>query len=306
MDALPTHAQLGAALRTAVASARRLGDENNWRAAPGSETAVIWTAAVKTRAPLQLTLTEADVHAVMLVRSALAHADEVGRAISGRRPFLPQSIGRTAVELALRALHLTEESATPAERAERRLNDLLYAITESERQREGYAKKANLSPDEVGDMAHARAEVEQRAAALGLTITNTKNGGRRVSARVRPSTMALAETYLSGSHAGIPEFLVRGHGANIHGIETALLASTTGQFDPTTGITMPNPVLRDPLNLAFELMGVPLSLDNAFRAVASRLEWPAAGKAWRTWDRNRERFLKTWMNAVNAAQEDEV
>jgi len=285
MNALPTHPQLGGALRVAVASARHFGDENKWRAAPGSQAAATWTAA-SGRDPLQLTLTEADVEAVLLIRSALAHADEVGRAISGRRPFLPQSIGRTAVELALRALHLADENATPAERAERRLNNLLYTITEGERRRQGYARKGNLSLDSD---PHAP-DVEERIAALGLTVTDTKNGGRHVGERPRPSTMALAETYLAGSYAGVPEFLVRGHGANIHGIETALLASTTGEFDPTTGITMPSPVLRDTPTLAFELLGIPLSLDNAFRAVAARLEWPAEGRAWRTWDRDRDRF----------------
>jgi hypothetical protein len=118
--------------------------------------------------------------------------------------------------------------------------------------------------------------------------------------------LSLAETYLSGPYAGVAEFLVRGHGASIHGIETAFLATTVDQFDPVTGINMPTPVLHDAPTLAFTLMGIPLALENAFRAVASSVEWPAAGKTWRTWDRDSKRLIDTWTSAVNAVSEDEA
>jgi hypothetical protein len=165
VDGVPTHAQLGSALRAAAASSRRFGDEHKWRAAPGSKTAATWKAASDTEDPLHLTLTEADVQAVLLVRSALAHAEEVGRAISVGRPFLPHSVGRIAVEHALRALHLTDQSATPAERAARRFDDLLYAITEGERQRASFAKRAQLPSEGFGDMTDVLDQVERRRSA---------------------------------------------------------------------------------------------------------------------------------------------
>jgi hypothetical protein len=115
-DAVLTYAQLGSALRGVSASATHLGDKNRWRAAPGSATEEYWRGAAATQDPLQLTLAEADVHAVLLMRSALAHADVVGRAVSQRRPFLPHSVGRIVVELGLRAQYLMDREATPMER----------------------------------------------------------------------------------------------------------------------------------------------------------------------------------------------
>jgi len=303
VTAIPTHPQLGAALRATAASARRLGDANNWRPVAGSDTASSWEAAAETQDPLQVTLTEADVQAVLLVRSALAHADEVGRAISSRQPFLPHSIGRITVEHSLRALHLAEQDAAPIQRAERRLDDLLYALTEGQRQRAAYTKKAKLDPSELPDTSHLRADIEARAAALGLTVVETRRE-LRVSTDGRKSTMALAETYLSGPYPGVAEFLIREHGAGIHGLETALLANSTDQFDPTTGINLPTPALPEPPVLAFTLLSVPLALDNAFRAVASRFEWPAAGKPWSTWDRDRNRLLQRWEDAIDAIDAD--
>jgi hypothetical protein len=106
MAATPPHGQLGSALRTFSAAARRLGDDNRWRPNLGSDEAATWKTAAATRDPLSLTLVEADVHAILLVRSALAHADEVGRAISNQQPLLPLSIGRVVLKHALRSLHL--------------------------------------------------------------------------------------------------------------------------------------------------------------------------------------------------------
>jgi hypothetical protein len=297
---LPSYAQLGAALRSASTAAQRFGREHQWRPTPGSKAAAAWSQAADTRDPLQLTLLEADVQAVMLTRSALAHADEVGRAVSTKRAFLPHSVGRICVEHGLRALHLADTDASPEQRAERRLNDLLHAVTEGERQRISFAKKAKLVAGELRDATEALNDVKARAQALGLEVIETKRG-RRVGDDGRASTLALAERYLAGSHPGVAEFLVRGHGASVHGIETAFLASAADQVDPVTGINVPSPELHDPSTLALTLMGVPLAVDNAFRAVASRFQWPAQGNAWRTWDKAHGRQLETWATAIDAA-----
>ncbi|MCW2767698.1 MAG: hypothetical protein JWO11_3657 [Nocardioides sp.] len=304
MDAVPTHAQLGSGLRGVSASATRFGDENRWRAAPGSATEEYWRGAAATQDPLQFTLAEADVHAVLLVRSALAHADVVGRAISQRRAFLPHSVGRIVVELGLRAQYLMDGEATPLERAERRLDDLMYAISEKERQRSVFARKAKLNDVDVADNAEVLARVRERVVALGFTISKTKSGGLRVSEKGRPGTGTLAEKYLSGEFAGVGEFLVRGHAANIHGMETALIDATIDQFDPLTGINMPDPTLGDSPIVALALMGVPLTLANAFRSVGARFEWPALGKAWEAWDRKHETLLHLWATTVDALPDD--
>lgn len=304
MDAAPTHAQLGAALRAYSASARKVGDANRWRAAPGSATAAMWKAAADARGALEFTLTEADVHAVLLVRSALAHADDVGRAVSARQPFLPSSVGRTAVEHALRARFLLDDGATPRDRAERRLDDLLYAVTESERQREGFARQAGLAEGELGDMSAMLTQIEARAKALGFTVTRTKAGGRRVSESGRPGTGTLAERYLSGEHPGVLALLVRSHAASSHGVETALLDAATDAFDPETGVNMPQPAVPNATRLSIALMGVPLGLVATFDTLVTRFEWPKDGKAWRTYERDRTRLLETWSAAANAPDED--
>lgn len=304
MDRTPTHAQLGAAVRAYSASARRVGDANRWRAAPGSATATSWKAAADTQDSLQFTLTEADVHAVLLVRSALAHADEVGRAVSARQPFLPNSVGRIVVEHALRARFLLDEGATPLQRAERRLDDLLYAVTESERQREEFARQAGLGDGSLGDMSGVLKQVEARAVALGFTVFTTKTGGRRVSEAGRPGTGALAERYLAGEHPGVLALLVRGHAASIHGVETALLDAATDAFDPETGINMPQPMVMDAPRLSVALIGVPLALIATFDSLITRFEWPKEGSAWRAYERDRSRLLETWATAANAADED--
>ena len=303
MNASRTHRQLGAVLREYSASARKVGDENRWRVAPGSAEATVWKAAADTRGPLEFTLTEADVHAVLLVRSALAHADEVGRTISAQQPFLPNSVGRTVVEHALRARFVLDESATPQERAERRLDDLLYAVTEAERQREGFAKQAKLAEGELGDLSGRLKDVEARAAALGFTVTKTKAGGRRASDAGRPGTGSLAERYLAGEYPGVLGLLVRGHAASSHGVETALLDASTDEFDPETGIHMPQPAVMAPPLLSIALMGVPLALISTVDTLATRFEWPKDGKAWQALDRSRTRLLETWSAASNAADE---
>lgn len=118
--------------------------------------------------------------------------------------------------------------------------------------------------------------------------------------------MRLAEQYLSGEHTGVLDFLVRGHGAIIHGVETALLASAVDDFDPETGLNMPAPGLTDAPALAFELLGLPPALDNAFRSVASRFGWPADGTAWRKFEQARTQLFDVWTRAVNEASDTDA
>jgi len=251
-----------------------------------------------------MTLVEADVHGVLLVRSALAHADAVARAVSARHPFLPSSIGRIVVEHSLRARTLLDNEATPTERAERRLDDLLYAVTEAERQRNGFARRSGGDADSLDDASDMLQTVEARAATLGFKVTRTKTGGRRVSESGRPSTMSLAERYLGGEYPGVLEFLVRSHGASVHGVETALLDAAIDQFDPSTGINMPQPALMPAPLLSFALMGIPLATIGTLDALAARFEWPRDTKPGRGFDRDRSRLFQTWAAAANAAEVD--
>lgn len=305
MTASPTHAQLGAALRGISAAARRVGDQSKWRPHPGSESSDVWRAAADTRDPLWVTLVESDVHATLLLRSALAHIDEVGRAVGKRQPFLPLSTGRVALEHSLRCLHLMDVDLTDAERAERRLDELLYAITESDRRRLGFAQRANIDLEQIPDTASTLQEVQERATALGLTITTTSNA-RRVSALGRPSTMRLAEQYLSGEYPGVLELLLRGHGAIVHGLETALLVSATDTYDPDTGLSMPIPALSEPPVLAFELLGLPPAIDNAFSSIATRFAWPTLGRPWTKYSHERMHLLDVWTRAVNEGTEGDT
>lgn len=291
-------------MRGMAASATQFGDENRWRAAPGSAAEEYWGRAAANQDPLQFTLVEADVHAVLLVRSALPHADVIGRAISQRKPFLPYSIGRIVVELGLRAHYLMDGEATPKERTERRLDDLLHAISEKERQRSAFVRRANLSDDDVGDTGDVFLQVRKRVEALGLSVAKTRTGGLKVSEKGRPGTGTLAEKYISGEQAGVGEFLVRSHAANIHGMETALLDAAADQFDPVTGINMPAPSLGDAPMVALALMAVPLTMANAIRAVGARFEWPAVGKRREVWDRTNEHLLHLWAVAVDALPND--
>jgi hypothetical protein len=87
-------------------------------------------------------------------------------------------------------------------------------------------------------------------------------------------------------------------------METALIDAAADQFDPVTGINMPDPTLGDPPIVALALMGVPLTLANAFRSVGARFEWPAVGKRWEAWDRTNENLLDLWATTVDALPDD--
>jgi hypothetical protein len=127
----PTSRELAASLRRATEASVKAGDECSWVPAHGSMALPMWRLAANDL--LALTIVEADTHAVLVVRSALEHTAAVAESIARERPFLPHSIGRTAVEHALRAMHYLDDQATDKERAARRLNELLYAIEEAER-----------------------------------------------------------------------------------------------------------------------------------------------------------------------------
>jgi hypothetical protein len=125
--------ELGASLKRVGEAFVRCGDAARWSPATGSATQETWRRASDPSYPLDRTLLEADVTATLLIRSAVDHTAAVGGAVSTARPLLPFTIGRTAVEHALRAVHLLDEDASPTDRAERRLNDWAYAVDEAER-----------------------------------------------------------------------------------------------------------------------------------------------------------------------------
>lgn len=141
-SAPPSRAQLGSSLRACAEAARALGHTHRWRPEGESETAATWrSAATDIRAR---TLTEADVQAITLLHSGLEHVVATAQSISAGRALLPHTLARTATEHLLRAQHLLDETATPRERIQRRLNEWLYAITES-----GYRRHGLLNSDVI-------------------------------------------------------------------------------------------------------------------------------------------------------------
>jgi hypothetical protein len=292
-----THAQLGSVLRAFAGSASALGASHRWLPVHGSAARASWDAA-KTDDPLELTLTEADVHGVTLLRSALEHVDAVGSAVSGRRAYLPVTIGRSAVEHALRVQHLLDADEAPLTRARRRLDEWLYAVTESGFQRVGIQKASHPGSESMPDESAMVERIRLRAQELGFEMVKQKRTGYRVSERGRASTMRLAEDHLGAGGAGVPRFLIQNHGAVVHGVETGLLASAKDREDPETGLNVPEPAIADPPALAFGLMCVPLSAINAVRAVVLRFGWPDEGAPARRYMRDRDRLLEQWERAV--------
>lgn len=299
----PTHRQLGEALRVAAKAARNLGESNRWSAAAGSGAAATWKAAVTTEDPLQVTLADADLRALLLARSAFAHAGQAGRAIARQQPFLPHSVGRIAFEHSLLVLHLIDQDVTPIERAERRLDDVLYALSEKTKQRDEFIKKAGLDAGEDEGLTAMVDDVTARATTLGFTVKTHRSFKhlRFVSERGRPSTMSLAETYLPGVRSGFGEWLMRGHGASIHGLETSFLEASTAWFDSDVGVYLPIPQLPDPSVLASTLVGVPVALTRSVHALANRFDWPQ-DKAWDNWVQSEDQLMDTWLDTVASAR----
>ena len=293
----PTHAQLGAALRSAAESARRLGDAYRWRPEPGSTAETRWQSASGSD-PLNLTLAEGEAHGVLLVRSALEHTSAVATAISSRRPFLPHSIGRTGLEHALRAHHLLDPDETPTVRAGRRLDEWLYAVTESGYRRIGIVKAGHPNSENLPDEEVMVERIRIRAVSLGMEMVKAGKAGYRVTQTGRASTMRLAESQLGAGGAGVPAFLIRNHAAVAHGVETGLLASAVDRIDLDTGTNVPEPTIAEPPDLAYGLMCVPLAMLNAVRALSLCLEWEESDSRWRDYTRDHARLIQTWERAV--------
>lgn len=245
-----------------------------------------------------MTLAEAEAHGVLLVRSALEHASAVATAISSRRPFLPHSIGRTALEHALRAHHLLDPDATSIERVGRRLDEWLYAVTESGYRRIGIVKAGHPGSEDVQDETVMVERIRIRAASLGLDVVKGQRDDYRVTPTGRASTMSLAESQLGAGGAGVPTFLIRNHAAVAHGVETGLLACAVDGIDLETGINVPEPMIAEPPDLAYGLMCVPLAMVNAIRALSLRLEWEQSDTRWRDYTRDHARLIETWERAV--------
>lgn len=298
MTAVPTTAQLGAALKRMSESAQRAGDIYRWRPASESVAEGEWLAAANEKASLERTLVEADVAATLLLRASLEHATATATAITANRPYLPLSVGRTALEHALRAAYLIESDVSPLVRAERRLDDWLDALEESRRRREGIVKSGHSHADEIVDEVEALERVEARASALGLTFTPARRGRAATVTAGRPTTMALAEKLLSHSAAGMSSYLLRSHAAVAHGTEFGLLHATVENYDLSTGVNVFRPQALPAGERAFGLMGVALSVRNAFRAVARRYDWSHETREWRNFAKADEQLLTVWEAAV--------
>ena len=203
-----SNAQLGSSLRACAEAARGFGQDNRWRPNGDSETATMWRAAASDMRAR--TLTEADVQAITLFHSGLEHVVATAQSLSAGRALLPHTLARTATEHLLRAQHLLDETASPEDRIQRRLNEWLYAITESGYRRQGLLRSeviatAGLTADDLGlTESDLLRQAHDRAAAVGEVITDRDPSNKK--ARVprvegtqgRLSTMRLAEIYTAG------------------------------------------------------------------------------------------------------------
>jgi hypothetical protein len=287
--------QLGRALRRVVVSARRDGDDAGWQPAPGSTALQLWEHAPHDA--LARTVVEAEMSATLLARSALEHAAEVADAITGRKSWVPHTLGRTAVEHALRAKHQLDDLASDLTRAARRLNEWMYAIDEAAKLRKGLQQAGHPGSEELPDLEADRERVRARARELGLAISAE---GNRVGSEGRAKTINLAERYLAGEHqgagTGVPSWQLRRYAAMDHGTETALLLATAAEVGPA-GVTLLVPEAMPVPELAFELMAVPLAVINSHRALRHRFEWPASKAATVALD-DQNRLLEIWEAAM--------
>lgn len=318
MTAAATSERVFATLRKCVEAAERLGVVHDWVPAEGSVSAGIWTVASvdwhTLEEALARTVAEAEVHAVALVRSGLEHADLVSRTVARGLAYVPHTVGRTAEEHLLRALHYlvttrAEELGSVDDQraiAEVRLNQVLANLNESERLQSGLLGSdwSNVVNRQTVDDQWERCrgitealgwEIERKRAPR---LAHTKDG--------RLSTMNLASIYLADQDTSdfdgrvLTQLIARTHGSTAHGYETGLLSST--RVEPRDDLAFAaltiEPEQMEVGKLTFDLMLVPLCVGNTVDALAERFGWNDS-KAYETYLAARGRMVETWAEAVS-------
>ena len=214
------------------------------------------------------TLAEADVHGVSLMRSALEHAVVTGHAIIAGRVFVPLTTGRTATEHAVRSQYLPDSNVSDLERASRRMNEWLHAIQEREWQRMGIVSAGHPGAGDIEDGARQLRLVEERVAALGLTLRENRKGRQVAELEARPGPMLLSERYLSDAEAnGVTTATFKAKHAVTHGLEKGLLSASV-EAPSSYEVQLMRPQQPVPGDLAYLLMQVPLSAFNSTRSMA--------------------------------------
>lgn len=319
MTATATSERVFATLRKCVESAERLGAAHDWVPADGSISGGIWTvASVDWHTPVEAlarTVAEAEVHAVALVRSGLEHADLVSRTVARGLAYAPHTVGRTAEEHLLRALHYlvttrAEELGSADDQraiAEVRLNQVLANLNESERLQSGLLGSdwSDIVNRQTVDDQWARCR--EVADALGWEVERTRGAARLAQTKEgRLSTMNLASIYLvdqDTSHFDgrvLTQLIARTHGSTAHGYETGLLSST--RLEPRDDLAFAaltiEPEQMEVGKLTFDLMLVPLCVGNTVDALAERFGWNDR-KAYETYMAARSRMVEAWTEAVS-------
>lgn len=285
-------------MRALVEECLKVGEAWGWEPAEDSAAGEQWCAARLD--PLARTLAEADAHAVLLLRSGLEHAVIVAQALSSGRAFVPLTVARTAAEHCLRAQYLLDPEVAGLERAGRRLNDWLYAVTESERQRVAIVKAGHPRSEEIKDATEQLAKVDDRAAELGLTVSGKDDRRHIVGVERRPTPMVLGERYLSDPAAfGVTSTVFRTKNAVTHGLETGLLAAAV-EVSTSYEVQSMKPQQMEVGLLAFSVMSVPLAVFNATRAMAVRFGRGGGDPRWEKVVRVRDELTEVWGAAISA------
>lgn len=263
---------------------------------------------------LARTVAEAEVHAVALVRSGLEHADLVSRTVARGLAYAPHTVGRTAEEHLLRALHYlvttrAEQLGSADDQraiAEVRLNQVLANLNESERLQSG------LLGSDWSDIVDRQAVEDQWdrcreiTEALGWEIEPKRAARLAHTKDGRLSTMNLASIYLADQDTSnfdgrvLTQLIARTHGSTAHGYETGLLSSTrvVPREDLAFAALTIEPEQMEVGALTFDLMLVPLCVGNTVDALAERFGWND-GKAYGTYVTARGRMVQTWSEVVS-------
>lgn len=240
---------------------------------------------------LSRTLIDAEGSACLLMESCLEHVDAAARAIGANRPLLPHSVGRTAFEHALRALHMLDDRASDLERATRRLNEWLYAVSEAKRLRADLIAYGHPGAEGSDDHSGVEARIRERAEGLGLTLSS--GAEVRILGTKRASTMELAERYLAGDGGdGLPKTHSRWYASVDHGVETGLLRACE-VVQTSSGVGIARAVAMPPAQLAYELQSVPMAMVNGMQLLGRQWCWSdedaaagvvkAANRMWDVW-----------------------